>query len=1135
MTQDEMEGLKGDFGAREAARDYNVVIDGYGTGLAPPIQEEWDDAVGSLKVVDSVSSVGDGPGASFDISSDPYFPAVGNQGAQGSCAAWAMTYYAYGYLEARDNLWTDASTGNPDHLMSPAWTYNKVNGGVDKGSWMDSNGYVIRDWGTATLSEMLYNSGDFLSWGDQMAWRQAPLHRASEVYLLDYTGDETVTSVKNLLSNHVPVTFALDASQFGPSFSDGNYIMSAAEYSTTKCNHAQTFVGYDDSITDDGEVGAFKVVNSWGTHDGYTDHGYYWMTYDCFKEIGSMLYLTYVTDIPDYFPSMLSVWHFNSAPSRNANIQVGIGPHGSPLNSKSPHYEFDSDVPMPTFMCFDISEFETEYDAGTEEFYLEIGGSSTAGTISSFRIEHYEGSYVPGIADQASSQSPDVPSSNPSYVTGDLHYYPPMPIGSGLDNVTLPFGGGGTAGWVCVDHHSYQDGDSAQSGDIGDSAYTFLSTNVEGPINLSFYWKVSSQTGKDLLRFYVDSVEIESISGEVDWRYVSRTLYEGTHSIVWQYSKDGSISSGEDCGWVDMLGSHAAEPDTSPPTTSASLSGLSSSSGWYRSEVTVTLSATDGGGSGVRFTNYSIDGGSWRAYVESVRISAEGQHEIEYYSVDNYGNTETTKSEEFRIDTVDPSTGCDLSGTARANGWYTSNVEAYLTATDARSGVQLTRYRIDGGAWHIYSGPVTFSIDGDHDLEYYSVDMAGNSETSQSLSVKIDRMAPETAPFLEGDLGHGGWFVSAANVTLVASDGPSGVESIRYRVDDGIWTTYSVEFNVSEAGQHTLEFYAVDVAGNTETAKSVMIWIDDVAPETIAYLSGTLGSGGWYRSSIEVNLYAADAPSGPNGTAYRVDGGFWVNFTEPFAVTGEGEHSIEYCSLDRAGNQESVRTTVVRIDTVAPISAASLSGIEGSNDWFNSDVIVSLSISDGDGSGVSSTMYRIDGSQWLEYENPFEMSEAGTHQLSFYSVDVSGNSQTPVVMTVSIDQVPPELIIDSEGGTVSATSHDVPITWSSSDSTSSLDTIEIKIDEDDFVIYPGSQTGITLKGLADGQHTLKIRAVDVAGNVAEQTLTIDVTTNPFDPEGPMGPWPIIGVAALLFVIIAAIVVYLATNKRKGKQ
>jgi hypothetical protein len=140
-----------------------------------------------------------------------------------------------------------------------------------------------------------------------------------------------------------------------------------------------------------------------------------------------------------------------------------------------------------------------------------------------------------------------------------------------------------------------------------------------------------------------------------------------------------------------------------------------------------------------------------------------------------------------------------------------------------------------------------------------------------------------------------------------------------------------------------------------------------------------------------------------------------------------------------------------------------------------------------------------------------------------------------MVMKVSIDKDSPELIIDSDGGKVSATSHDVPITWSSSDSTSSLDTIDIKIDDGDFIIYPGSKTGITLEGLADGQHTLRIRAVDAAGNVAEQTLAIDVTTNPFDPEGPMGPWLIIGVAALLFVIIAAIVAYLVTSKRKRKQ
>jgi hypothetical protein len=111
----------------------------------------------------------------------------------------------------------------------------------------------------------------------------------------------------------------------------------------------------------------------------------------------------------------------------------------------------------------------------------------------------------------------------------------------------------------------------------------------------------------------------------------------------------------------------------------------------------------------------------------------------------------------------------------------------------------------------------------------------------------------------------------------------------------------------------------------------------------------------------------------------------------------------------------------------------------------------------------------------------------------------------------------------------------VPITWSSSDSTSSLDTIEVKIDERDFIIYPGSQTGTTLEGLDDGQHTLRIRAVDTAGNVAEETLIVDVTTNPFDPDGPMGPWLIISVAVLLFVIIAATVAHLATSKRRRKR
>ena len=57
----------------------------------------------------------------YDISTQPYFPAVGNQGSQGSCAALALTYYDYGYLEAKDNGWTDSSTGNASAAGAAPW------------------------------------------------------------------------------------------------------------------------------------------------------------------------------------------------------------------------------------------------------------------------------------------------------------------------------------------------------------------------------------------------------------------------------------------------------------------------------------------------------------------------------------------------------------------------------------------------------------------------------------------------------------------------------------------------------------------------------------------------------------------------------------------------------------------------------------------------------------------------------------------------------------------------------------------------------------------------------------------------------------------------------------------------------
>ena len=93
---------------------------------------------------------------------------------------------------------------------------------------------------------------------------------------------------------------------------------------------------------------------------------------------------------------------------------------------------------------------------------------------------------------------------------------------------------------------------SARSGAISDNGTTTLKTTVQGKGTLSFKWKTSSEQNYDKLNLYVDGSLITSISGSTNWAAYTRTITaEGSHMVEWRYTKDGSVSSGSDCGWVD--------------------------------------------------------------------------------------------------------------------------------------------------------------------------------------------------------------------------------------------------------------------------------------------------------------------------------------------------------------------------------------------------------------------------------------------------------------------------------------------------------------------------------------------------------------------------------------------------------
>ncbi|MGQ0796673.1 MAG: OmpL47-type beta-barrel domain-containing protein, partial [Methanobacteriota archaeon] len=264
---------------------------------------------------------------------------------------------------------------------------------------------------------------------------------------------------------------------------------------------------------------------------------------------------------------------------------------------------------------------------------------------------------------------------------------------------------------------------------------------------------------------------------------------------------------------------------------------------------------------------------------------------------------------------------------------YTITATIPLTWGPAGGTTDIATYTLevsdDGGAWTPVAGYIGTTltsgsytpVDG-HTYAFRTVatDRAGNVESvaGNDTWTIVDRTAPVSSHALSGTAGTGGWYVGPVTVSLTAADATSGVLSITYRVDGGAFLTYSASFVVSADGSHTVEYYAVDGAGWTEPLRNVVVRVDTTTPATSASLSGTSGTGGWFRSNVIVTLSASDASSGVASTSYRIDGGAWQAYAGPFIVSGDGAHTVDHRSTDTAGLVEVAGSSAVNIDATAP-------------------------------------------------------------------------------------------------------------------------------------------------------------------------------------------------------------------------
>ncbi|HNS16595.1 MAG TPA: C25 family cysteine peptidase [Bacteroidales bacterium] len=124
---------------------------------------------------------------------------------------------------------------------------------------------------------------------------------------------------------------------------------------------------------------------------------------------------------------------------------------------------------------------------------------------------------------------------------------------------------GGDAEWQ-VQEGGYSGNFCARSGAITHLQETVLMITIDvlTDDSIKFYRKVSSESGYDFLKFYIDGFMKAGWSGNQDWELVSFPVSQGTRTFRWIYSKDTYASSGSDCGWIDLIEFPAMATDPGP-------------------------------------------------------------------------------------------------------------------------------------------------------------------------------------------------------------------------------------------------------------------------------------------------------------------------------------------------------------------------------------------------------------------------------------------------------------------------------------------------------------------------------------------------------------------------------------------
>ena len=222
-------------------------------------------------------------------------------------------------------------------------------------------------------------------------------------------------------------------------------------------------------------------------------------------------------------PDGRSVWWSWTAPS---NTPVKISTAGS---------SFDTLLSVYTGPALaNLTVIGESDDASYYDLYSYVSFAAVAGTQYQIAVDGY-------AADQG------------QIVLQVLPLTSALPLDEVLDNLGLASTSGGTVPWLgqtCVTHDGTN---AARSGPLDANGQSWLETSLPVAGTITFWWKVSCESGYDFQNLTINGVEQARITGEVDWQQKTIVLGASNNTLRWTFAKDYSVSAGQDTAWLDQV------------------------------------------------------------------------------------------------------------------------------------------------------------------------------------------------------------------------------------------------------------------------------------------------------------------------------------------------------------------------------------------------------------------------------------------------------------------------------------------------------------------------------------------------------------------------------------------------------